>query len=397
MRTAYDAVVVGAGPAGSAAATVLARASFQTLVLEKDTFPRRKVCGAFLAAGALASLERLGAEENVARVGPEHIERGSVSLPSGPPVPFALPAPGLGISRFALDELLARGARRAGAEVRFGARVCGVESANGGFRVLLSGGERVDTGVVIGAWGRWDALDRSLDRAFLGTRAPYFGWSAEYAGDTAALAGEVRLYVFPGGYCGLSRVEGGRVNLAGVVSDSTRRAVGGGWEAVVAHASSSNVKLAADLSELFPGPEGFLGTGPVFFTAKPPTENGLLMAGDAAGVLDPFSGEGQAAALASGILAGETAVRRLRGSIAAAALCRVYSDAWRDRFARPFAWSAAFRALLLNPIAGSVAARLGGERLAQFAMRALPIRNSDFGIRNEPRPIRNPKSEIRNP
>jgi flavin-dependent dehydrogenase len=374
MSSRYDAVVVGAGPAGSAAATVLAGAGFRTLILEKDAFPRRKVCGAFLAAGALASLERLGAAENVARIGPERIERGSVRLPWGAPVDFALPAQGLGISRFALDDLLARGARKAGAEVRFGARVYGVEGAEDGFRVLLSGDESVETSVVIGAWGRWDALDRSLDRAFLGRRAPYFGWSAEYAGDTAALAEEVRLYVFPGGYCGLSRVEDGKVNLAGVVSERTCRVVGRGWDAVVTHARRSNPSLAADLSGLLPGPEGFLGTGPVFFTAKPPTENGLLMVGDAAGVLDPFSGEGQAAALASGILAGETAARRLRGSIAAAALSRVYSDAWRDRFARHFAWSALFRRLMLHPTLGALAGRLAGQRLVSLAINGLGSR-----------------------
>ena len=58
---AFDAVVVGAGPAGSAAAAVLAEHGRSVLLLEKDVFPRHKVCGEFLSADALPSLDRIGA------------------------------------------------------------------------------------------------------------------------------------------------------------------------------------------------------------------------------------------------------------------------------------------------------------------------------------------------
>src|SRR5207237_5725359 len=156
---------------------------------------------------------------------------------------------------------------------------------------------------------------RALERSFLSRRSRFFGWSRDYAAGTSFLQGEVRLYVFGGGYCGLSRVEGGAINLAGIVSESARGRAGRGWEALLERARRGNRALDADLAKLSPGPIGFLGTGPVFFTAKPPTEDGILMAGDAAGVLDPFSGEGQSAALASGILAAETAERLLAGEL----------------------------------------------------------------------------------
>src|SRR4030095_14985112 len=68
-----------------------------------------------------------------------------------------------------------------------------------------------------------------------------------------------------------------------------------------------NRALGRALARLAPGPVGFLGTGPVFFTRKPPTENSILMAGDAAGVIDPFSGEGQGGAAPGRIPARRTA------------------------------------------------------------------------------------------
>jgi flavin-dependent dehydrogenase len=369
----FDAVVVGAGPAGSAAATILASLQRRVLLLEKDAFPRNKVCGEFLSADALPSLDRLGMREEIESATRERMTRGALHLPGGRTVRFLLPHPALGISRFRLDDLLARRAQGAGADVRFTARVLAARPDRSGFRVRLV--QRQEEGdvlarAVIGAWGRWDALDRALERSFLGRRSRYFGWSRGYGGETAFLDGEVRLYLFAGGYCGLSRIEGGAVNLAGVVSESVRTRSGRGWDAVVDRARRGNPALDADLAKLTAGPVGFLGTGPVFFTAKPPTENGILMAGDAAGVLDPFSGEGQAAALASGILAAETAERLLSGELSREDCARAYSEAWRRRFARRFAWSAAFRRLMLNRAIGSIAGRIAGKRLVRFAITA---------------------------
>jgi flavin-dependent dehydrogenase len=223
---------------------------------------------------------------------------------------------------------------------------------------------------VIGAWGRWDALDRALERGFPGRRGRFFGWNRDFVGDTGFLAGNVQLYLFPGGYCGLSRVEGGTVNLAGVVSEEAWKRAGRGWPAVVEDARRANRALDADLAKMNPGPIGFLGTGPVYFTRKPPSENGILMAGDAAGVIDPFSGEGQAAALGSGILAAETAERILAGEFSPEEAARVYANAWRMRYARRFAWSAAFRRLMLHRRVGAIAGRVAGEKLVRFAIGA---------------------------
>jgi flavin-dependent dehydrogenase len=140
---------------------------------------------------------------------------------------------------------------------------------------------------------------------------------------------------------------------------------------VLAHARASNDALDRTLAALEPGPRGFLGTVPVVFTRKPAVENGMLMAGDAAGVIDPFSGQGQAAALASGLLAGETALAYLEGRLAASDYEAEYRRRWRRRFGRRFAWSAGLRTLMLDPRLGRLAARVGGGRLVRWGISRL--------------------------
>ncbi len=369
-----DAIVVGAGPAGSAAATVLAQAGARVLLLEKDRFPRRKVCGEFLSGSARASLERLGVGERIDALEPGRIGEGVIFPTGGRPVPFRLAAPALGISRDRLDGLLADRAREAGAAVRTGTRVLGIDGGpQSGFRLRIAtaaGEETLSARAVVGTWGRWDALDRGLEREFLD--APrFFGWSRDFRAGCRELPLPVRLYIFPGGYCGMARVEGGLVRLAGVISERTRRSLAGGWDSVLSHARRSNPALKAHLDRLEAAPEGFLGTVPIVFTAKPPTERGMLLAGDAAGVIDPFSGEGQAAALSSGILAGELAARFLRGDLAAKGYLLAYEAAWRTMFRRRFAWSALLRRLILHPRLGELAGRLAGERLVRLGMGGL--------------------------
>ncbi len=369
----YDVLIVGAGPAGSAAAATLAMTGRRILVLEKDRFPRAKVCGEFLSGSARADLRRLGVLAEI-EAGAESIERGFLHLPRGRSVAFELPTTGLGISRSRLDSLLARRAAALGAEVRHGARVTSIDRGTGSaFRVRFTsdGSARtLQARSVIGAWGRWGTLDRSLRRRFLAGGSRFFGWSRDFVGG-GRLAGQVHLFLFPGGYCGLSRVEDGVTNLAGVISERARRRLDSGWDAVVAHARRSSAAFDQAMADLRPGPGEFLGIGPVFFTVKPPVENQILMVGDAAGVIDPFSGEGQAGALGSGILAAEILSRGLDGQISMDDVAAIYTRAWRERFSRAFGWASVFRRLMLQPAAAAVAARVAGPRLLRFATARL--------------------------
>ena len=370
----FDVVVIGAGPAGSAAAGLLARGGRRVLILEKDRFPRRKVCGDFLSASAAEALDVLGLRGEI-EAEAEPIRRGTLAVAGGPEIPFRLPEAALSLSRERLDARLASWAETQGAQSRFGALVRGLERSPAGFRVRFSEGPRESRGRSPPRRRGLGPLGRDGPRAdapMAATAAAVFlGWSREFAPDEdGALAGRVGLYLFPGGYCGLSRVEGGGVHFAGMVDDSTRRRLAPGWDSVVAHARESNRALDRALDRLTPSTD-FKGAGPVYLAAKPPTQGGALMVGDAAGVVDPFSGQGLACALASGILAATTLEKGFSGALAWNDVPRAYAAAWKDRFRQRFGWSAAFRHLVSRPGIARAAARWAGGRLVRSAIRRL--------------------------
>src|SRR5688572_32503746 len=130
--TTFDAIVIGAGPAGSTAALLLARAGWSVAIVEKSAFPRRKVCGEFISAPALSLLARAGvADELLGRAGPEvrevaiyagdRVVTGSMPRADGA-VPY-----GCALGREHLDSLLLAAAQRAGALVWQPWRVASLE------------------------------------------------------------------------------------------------------------------------------------------------------------------------------------------------------------------------------------------------------------------------------
>ena len=285
----YDLVVAGGGPAGTSAAITAACLGARVLLLERGHYPRQKVCGEFVSPEALALLESLlGPEaEALLRAAPR-LARARAFV-AGQCLEFSLAAPGTSISRFDFDAALWRAAQDAGAEARQDVTVESMEQG-GTFQVATSAGVFVANSV-INASGRWSNLNPNGEAA-RPAAAPWLGIKAHFTEPEAP--DTVDLYFFEGGYCGVQPLGGGRVNACAMVRADRARSLD---------------EVLAQHPELQQRSRGWqpvteaVTTAPLVFRPPRVLRAGVLQAGDGAGFLDPFIGDGISAALHSGALA----------------------------------------------------------------------------------------------
>jgi flavin-dependent dehydrogenase len=352
----YDAVVIGGGLAGCAAARGLALRGHSVLLLESERYPVHKVCGEFLSPEAGGLLRALGVEEAVWAAGAVPIRRVAITSPAGTAWEEALPAAGIGLSRWALDPLLFDGARAAGAEALQGARATSVEGDGGsGFRVAYAHGgaaREAAARLVLGAFGKRSRLDRELDRAFLRRSHDFVAFKAHHAG--ADLGDCVELHAFPGGYCGMSHVEGGLVNVCLIARTDALRRSGRSFEGLREGAMRANPTLARRLDALEPAGGPVVSVSQIPFAIKELFARDVMMVGDTAGMIAPLCGDGMAMALRSAEVAADMGGRFLAGGMTFEALRRAYTRAWQGEFAPRLRLARALQRGLFEPRAARV-------------------------------------------
>ncbi len=331
-----DVAIIGAGPAGSTLAALLAKRGHAVLLIDRDTFPRDKVCGEFLSYDALPVLERMGVDLR----GASAIDRCRI-VSRRRTYEFPFPNEARGISRMLFDDLLYRTALANGAVALEG------EPAIGDHRALTCNGVEIRSKVIAGAWGRWGRFDQQLSRAFIRDRTHRsFGFKRHYRGRHEP--GVIELYSFARGYLGVNDVEDGITNICGLVHGDRLRQHRGKWESFVEEIRREEQPLDALYGRFAPAQQSFLSSDPVIFRARSAVEQGVFMVGDASGVIDPLTGNGMAMAIQSALLAAPHIEKALHDRGAAE---DAYRRAHAAMFAPRIAWSRSVARLLSHPAA----------------------------------------------
>ncbi|HET7437529.1 MAG TPA: FAD-dependent monooxygenase, partial [Thermoanaerobaculia bacterium] len=222
---------------------------------------------------------------------------------------------------------------------------------------------------IAGAWGRWGRFDTQLGRAFVRDRSHRnFGFKRHYFGPRQPDA--IELYSFRRGYLGVNAIDGGLTNICGLVHASRLAGHKGRWDKFVETIRGEEPRLDALYAQHEPAQDGFLSSEPVIFRARDAVEGGVFMIGDAAGVIDPLTGNGMAMAIQSALLLAPLLVQLLESPSQRARIERDYRRAHRRMFASRIAWSRRVASLLSRPrLLDAALAAVPRPRVGEFLLR----------------------------
>jgi menaquinone-9 beta-reductase len=337
----YDVIIAGGGPAGASAAIHLARGGVRVLLIEQKKFPRPKLCGEFISPECQAHFEKLGVAGAMTSSGPALLDETvfysskghQVSVPSkwfGGRAAF-------GLSRAVMDEILLRCAQDNGVVVLEGASI--TEPVLDGERVV---GVRVkiDEGhydyrapITIDATGRARILSRKtrkISHANGNSHRPSLVAFKAHLKKTRVAAGACEIYFYPGGYGGLSTIEGDTSNLCFIIDAESVKRCYSDANVVLRECVMKNRRAAHTLEAAEVCSDWLSASWERFGRQRPSPAPGLLAIGDSAAFIDPFTGSGMLMAFESGELVAQTILRRQDESFASLEVD--YTAAYRRAF-----------------------------------------------------------------
>ena len=294
-----EVLIIGGGLAGLTAAIHLSKNGFQVTVIEKNEFPKHKVCGEYISNEVLPYLNWL--DLKIADLQPTNISKVEFSTVSGKKIKSILPLGGFGISRYALDQHLYTKAIANGCKIILDT-VETIVFENEIFTVATSNKTIFKSEIVIGAFGKRSIIDQKLSRDFIQKKSPWLAVKAHYSGDFPNDL--VGLHNFKGGYCGVSKVENDAINICYLADYETFKQFKNVEEYQNNIVSQNpHLKIIFEKSNLrFEKP---LTISQISFEKKLAVENHILMIGDTAGLIHPLCGNGMAMAIHSAKIVSE--------------------------------------------------------------------------------------------
>ena len=309
ITTTFDVIIVGGGLAGLTSAIHLSTRKKRVLLIEKNEYPKHKVCGEYISNEVLPYLNSLGI--NPINEGAKQITKVHISTTKSNLIKGELPLGGFGMSRYFLDNLLVKKAHLNGVQI-LKDTVDSIHFKKDSFTITTKSSGVFQSKITIGAFGKRSSLDQKMKRKFIQKKSPYLAVKIHVKG--VFPENLVALHNFKGGYCGVSKVEDNAINVCYITeyrSFKKHKNITDFQEQVV----FKNEHLRKIFKESSPVFEKPLTISQVSFQTKNPVEDHIIMCGDTAGMIHPLCGNGMGMAISSAKLASTRILQFLNGEI----------------------------------------------------------------------------------
>lgn len=323
----HQVIIIGGGLAGLTSSIHLSKLGLDVLLIEKNTYPKHKVCGEYISNEVLPYMEYLGFDPF--EHGAKKIDKLTFSTTQGKTISSALPLGGFGISRYCIDQALADKSISQGVEIIHEA-VTDINFADDKFQITTSNKDQYEAEIVIGAFGKRSNIDVNLSRSFIKESSPYLAVKAHYEGEFPDDL--VCLHNFEGGYCGLSKVESDRINVCYITDYKSFKRYKN-IEDFQTEIVSKNKYLKEAFLNMKPVFDTPLTISQISFATKDAVENHMIMCGDSASMIHPLAGNGMGMAIRSAYIASDLISQYFKGEILSRAdLEKRYTENWKKEF-----------------------------------------------------------------
>jgi menaquinone-9 beta-reductase len=327
----YDLAIIGGGLAGLSLSIQIARKGFRVCLFEKETYPFHKVCGEYISMESWDFLIGLGLP--LQDLDLPKIRQLYLTSPNGESIIAELPLGGFGISRFMLDAALAGIAKKEGVDLYENTKVFDSQFENDRHMIQTSIG-LFTAPVACACYGKKSNLDVKWKRSFMNQNGDRNYVGVKYHVRARIPEQQIALHNFPGGYCGISKIEGDRFCLCYLTTSENLKNNAQSipdMEEKVLRQNPALRKLLDEVELLYDEP---VTIAQISFSKKTQIENHTLCVGDAAGMITPLCGNGMSMALHASKIAAESIQGFLNAQISRAEMEKSYQSAWNRMFAK---------------------------------------------------------------
>lgn len=331
QESQYDVAIIGGGLAGLCLAIQSANAGYQTILLEKESYPYHKVCGEYISKESEPFLNALGLPLPDWKL--PSINQLDISAPNGKLHSFHLPLGGFGVSRYFLDHQLYQLALQKGVTIFTDTKVQNLHFQENHFEIETDKKQFTAT-IAAGSFGKKSNLDIRLNRPFVRTKPS--NWNnfigVKYHIQYPHPENLIALHNFKDGYCGISQIEAGKSCLCYMTTAANLQQNGNSIEELEATVLWKNPKLKTIFKESEMLYERPLTISQISFQQKKRVENHLLFIGDAAGMIPPLCGNGMSMAMHGSKLAFENINQYFQMHQNRNLLETAYDQQWNQHF-----------------------------------------------------------------